>query len=139
MNRRSGIGWRFKLLVGAAGLSLVPSACGDSGADPGTSAAPPGPAMSLSVDARARACDVLIVEEGSAVEEVAFGDGVQGTYLREAPHVAISLIAVEDEAISPSAIELRFASGEADIRLSEVRCADVDGDPIEDADIVFGG
>ncbi|MDD9942450.1 MAG: hypothetical protein OXU20_15535 [Myxococcales bacterium] len=92
----------------------------------------------VSIDDRARACDLLLVEGDSPVADVHFGEGVQGTYVREAPRVAISLIAMEDTALPAAPVDIRFASGAGDVSLSDVRCADASGDVIDDPKVTLG-
>ena len=86
-------------------------------------------------DKRARACDVLVLEEGARVADVVFGDGVLGTFVREAPRVAVSFIANTDAAISGSAIRVRVNGDISGLSVQEVECAGADGATLSGAKV----
>ena len=110
---------------------LLFTGCGDDGG---------GDKSGVSIDKRARACDFLLIEGDTRIDEVVFGEGVQGTFLREAPNVAVSLIATTDSPMGAEAVEIRFVDDEeGEVEVSEVACADAAGEAIDNPKVSIVG
>lgn len=109
-------------------LSVVSCDCGDDKKG----------GSSLSIDKRARSCDLLIVEGETRIEAVVFGEGVQGTFVREAPNVAVSFIATEDSSIDADAVVVQLADADGEFEITQVACADSAGEPLEDPKVSIG-
>lgn len=81
----------------------------------------------LSVDSsQARACDVLLENaDGVQISGVDFGDGVQGTFIREGDRTALSFHSSADAAIPDGSIQVRATGGSVDaLTVARVECAD---------------
>jgi len=129
---------RFLITLLSAGCMLCGAVgCGDD--DSSGDTAPDGGQSSraLDVPANARACDLLLRERGSRVTDVSFGDTVKGTFVREAPNVAVSFAATGDSSMASSEIALTFAGDGTDIEVAKVECADADGKSIEGAEVTL--
>jgi hypothetical protein len=65
---------------------------------------------------------------------------VRGTHVREAPKTAVVFIANEDQPISAGEVSVRFeADTPAAPEVSDVRCSDQNGAPIEGAKVEIHG
>ena len=69
---------------------------------------------------------------------MAYGEGVKGTFVREAPRVALSFIANEDSPIPGSDVQLRILGSGTDVAIDKVECADKDGAPLDGAMVSLG-
>ena len=79
-------------------------------------------------DAKARGCELLLTESaGTTVAAVAFKNGVVGTWVREAPRVAITFVAPKDEALPASSIDLNLTGPAAGLALTRSSCVDGTG------------
>lgn len=119
----------------AACACLEDDACGDGLAcEDGVCRGESDVGISVS-DGRARACDLLLAEGAGHVHAVAFGDAVKGTFVREAPRVAVSLISASDAPIPADAVSLRVVGDAADVEVADVACADSAGEPLANVTI----
>ena len=88
-----------------------------------------------------RGCEVLVVDNGSRVERASFGEGVVGSFVREAPKLALSFVSAGDSPVPSGAVTLAIhgaTGGEGSSAQVEVRranCVGADGQPIVDAQI----
>lgn len=128
----------------AAGCSCGPKECkaGTSGCactagstcDPGllcgaAHTCGPGTLGGLTVsDAAARGCEVLLTEQaGTTVGAVTFQGGVVGTWVREAPRVAITFVAPGDSALPGDGVQLGLVGPTAGLTLTKASCVDAVG------------
>jgi hypothetical protein len=88
------------------------------------------PAVSAGVqvsDATARGCEFLLTESaGTEVVSVAFKNGAKGTWIREAPKVAVTVVAGGDTALT-GAIDLGLSGSVSNLTISKTSCVDVTG------------
>ena len=88
------------------------------------------PAVSAGVqisDAAARGCEFLLTEApGAEVVMVEFKNGARGTWIREAPRVAITVVAGGDTALA-DAVQLGVTGSIANLSLSKASCVDQTG------------
>lgn len=83
-------------------------------------------------DKNARGCDVLVTEQGSRVADATFGETVKGTFVREAPKVALSFISTSDAPIDGKGIQLQLVGADSDgLQVESVECADRTGKPLK--------
>lgn len=89
----------------------------------------PGTVGGLSVgDAAARGCEVLLTEQaGTTVGQVEFQAGVVGTWVREAPRVAITFVAPRDAALPAGGVTLGLSGPASGLVLSKASCVDAAG------------
>ncbi len=101
------------------------SACDDGLAcGPANLCVPPVTAGVAVDDAAARGCELLLTEApGTTVVSVAFRGGVQGTWLRQAPKVAVSFVAGGDTALA-SNVELGLVGPASGLTVSRSSCVD---------------
>jgi hypothetical protein len=86
----------------------------------------------------ARGCDVLVTEQGSRVADATFGETVKGTFVREAPKVALSFISTSDAPIDGNGIQLQLIGAGSDgLQVESVECADRAGKPLEGVTIAL--
>jgi hypothetical protein len=79
-------------------------------------------------DAAARGCEVLLTEQaGTTVAAVIFGDGVVGTFVREAPKVAVSFVASADAQLPAAGISLALSGPASGLVVSKAACVDAKG------------
>lgn len=78
-------------------------------------------------DARARSCEVVLVEGGTEVLGVEFGSGVRGTFIREAPRTALTFFRESDAAFATGAVRVLNTEALGSINLRRARCFDRDG------------
>jgi hypothetical protein len=85
----------------------------------------PGAGLSIAA-AGARGCEVLLTESGgAAVEGVAFDRSLKGTFIREAPRVAVSFVSVGDQPIAAGAVRVTLGAGAfSGITVQSVSCVD---------------
>ncbi len=83
----------------------------------------------------ARGCDVLLEEKGVRVEKVAYDSTVKGTFIRQAPRVALSFVSASDAPIPNGAIKLTLSGPSAQVAVAKVTCVDSKAAPIADATI----
>lgn len=86
----------------------------------------------LVLPAGARGCEVLLLEGGGRVGEVRFAAGVRGTFVREAPRVAIAVIRESDADFPSGAVEV-LGTGSPVATVAEARCVDAAGAGIPNA------
>jgi hypothetical protein len=91
-------------------------------------------------DAAARACEVVVVEEGTEVLGVDFSPGTTGTSIHEAPRTAITFHRDDDTAFAAGAITVRRTDGTApSLSLRHARCFDRDGNALGGDPLRIGG
>lgn len=82
-------------------------------------------------DPAARSCEVVLFETGTEVLAVTFADGVQGTFVREAPRTAVTFHRTSDAAFDASSVTVQEASGAGgSVELRRARCFDREGAPL---------
>lgn len=78
-------------------------------------------------DAAARGCELLVAEAaGTEVVSVSFKNGARGTWIRQAPKVAISVVAGADTALAGS-IDLGLTGASSGLTIAKSACVDVKG------------
>ena len=75
-------------------------------------------------DPNARGCEILLTEGTARIESVTFDATVVGTFIREAPKVAISVVAAKDAPLAAGAIQLVVKGDVAQIKVKKVSCVD---------------
>ena len=89
--------------------------------------APPVSAGVQISDPSARGCEFLLTEApGAEVISVEFKNGARGTWIREAPKVAITVVAGSDAALA-DAVQLGLTGSIANLTLSKASCVDQTG------------
>jgi len=91
-------------------------------------------------DPNARGCEVLLVEQGSKIQAVDFGQSVRGTYVREAPKVSLSFISTTDVAITGISVSMLGGAGGAGATaptVQSVSCVDRSAQPLADATVTL--
>ncbi|MCB9731810.1 MAG: hypothetical protein H6745_04150 [Deltaproteobacteria bacterium] len=89
----------------------------------------------LVLPAGARGCEILLSEgAGAAVSEVRFADSVRGTFIREAPRVAIAVTATSDADFADGAVEV-VGTGAPTVTSST--CVDAAGTVLPGASVVL--
>ena len=74
--------------------------------------------------------------EGTAtVEKVTFDESVVGTFVREAPKVAISVVSAKDAPIAQGAIKLTIKGDAAQVTVKKVNCVGGKAQPLPTATI----
>ena len=127
--------------VGTVGCACGPSSHCNEGllCDEGTCHGEGAVGLSIS-DPRARACEVLLVDKGAHVLDVAFEADVQGTHVREAPNTALSFISRSDAPVPSGAVQVKFAEGKgAAPEVSVVHCSDAQGAPLAGVKVIIRG
>lgn len=87
------------------------------------------PAVSAGVQfpAEARGCELLLTETaGTQVVSAEFKSGVKGTWLRQAPKVAVTVVAAGDSSLA-GAVQLSLSGPASALTLSKASCVDVRG------------
>lgn len=92
-------------------------------------------ATGLELPAGARGCEVLL-SESSRVSEVRFAAGVRGTFIREAPRVAIAVVQELDADFAPGAVEV-LGAGSPLATVVSARCVDAAGAVIPNASVTL--
>ena len=78
-------------------------------------------------DATARGCEFVLTEApGTAVVSVDFNNGAKGTWIRQAPKVAVTVVAGGDAALN-GAMSLGLTGPASGLAFSKVSCVDVKG------------
>ncbi|MFO0750357.1 MAG: hypothetical protein U1F43_32510 [Myxococcota bacterium] len=93
-------------------------------------------AHGLVLPAGARGCEVLLAEAGGAVSEVHFAASVHGTFIREAPRVAIAVVSAADADFAAGAVEV-VSSATPPATVVSARCVDAAGAVISGATVSF--
>src|SRR4051812_7310457 len=80
-------------------------------------------------DPMARGCEVLLLEKDSTVASITFDATVKGTFVREAPKVAVSFVSAGDTAIGAGSIQLALAGASgagsvSGVTVQTVSCVD---------------
>lgn len=118
---------------GGAGQGGVAGSSGSGGGGAG------GSSSGLSVsNANARGCEVLLTEKGGKVQRVTFEGSVKGTFLREAPRVAVTFVSKEDSPIAAGVVKIEGGplSG---VEVTKVSCVDKSGAKLPDTKITLVG
>lgn len=89
----------------------------------------------LELPVGARGCEVLLLEAGR-VSEVRFAQGVRGTFVREAPRVAIAMVQGADADFAPGAVEV-LGTGNPLATVVEARCVDSSGAVLPNASVTL--
>lgn len=106
------------------------SVCNDGLACGADNKCVPPVAAGLQVDAAARGCELLLTESGATTVLTAnFKNGVKGTFIRQAPKVALTFVSGGDTAIG-SNVELGLGGPTSGITVTRSSCVDVKGAPI---------
>jgi hypothetical protein len=89
-------------------------------------------------NANARGCEVLLTEKGGKVQRVTFEGSVKGTFLREAPRVAVTFVSKEDSPIAAGVVKIEGGplSG---VEVTKVSCVDKSGAKLPDTKITLVG
>src|SRR5690606_1935835 len=90
----------------------------------------------LVLPAGARGCEILLEETGGTVRDVTFASGVRGTFIREAPRVAIAVVSDGDADFADGAVAVLGTATPA-AALVSATCVDAAGAPLTDADVVL--
>lgn len=78
-------------------------------------------------DATARGCEFVLTEaSGTEIVSVEFKDGSKGSWIRQAPKVAVTVVAGGDSALS-GAVSLGLTGSASGLALSKVSCVDLKG------------
>jgi hypothetical protein len=113
--------------AGAATCACKPDSTCDANlvCGPANTCVPPVTAGIAVDDASARGCEVLLAEAGgTTVASVTFKGGVQGTWIRQAPKVAVSFVAGGDSALGGN-VELGLVGGGASgVTVTKASCVD---------------
>ena len=124
--------------AGAQGCACKPGNTCDFGlaCTAGKCAAAPSAGLSVSNPA-ARGCEVLLVEHGATVQTITFDDTVKGTFVREAPRVAVSFVSAKDTAIAQGSVKVVLAGGgtAAGVTVQQVNCVDVAAAPLAGVEV----
>jgi hypothetical protein len=90
-----------------------------------------GAAVTLGVqvsDATARGCEFVLTEAaGTEVLSVDFKNGTKGSWIRQAPKVAVTVVAGGDSSLS-GAVSLGLSGAATGLALSKVSCVDLKGE-----------
>jgi hypothetical protein len=82
-------------------------------------------------DPAARGCELLLVEGAGRVESVTFADTVRGTFIREAPRVAVSVVSAGDSPIAQGAVQVALSGDPAGVEVKTVRCVDAQASALD--------
>jgi hypothetical protein len=78
-------------------------------------------------DASARGCELVLTEaEGTEVANVEFKNGATGSWLRQAPKVAITVVAGSDTSLAGSVV-LSLTGASSGLSVGKATCVDIDG------------
>ncbi len=78
-------------------------------------------------DPAARGCELVLNErEGTTVAAVSFKNGLEGTWVRQAPKVAVTFVAGGDSAVSGH-VELGLSGPASGVTVTRTGCVDVRG------------
>lgn len=88
-------------------------------------------------DPNARGCELLLTEGTAEVESVTFDSTVKGTFIREAPRVAISFVAAADAPIAGGAVKVAAAGDSAQLQVKTVHCFDGKAAPLADVSVTL--
>lgn len=84
-------------------------------------------AAGVQIDAAARGCEVLLTESaGSTVLSASFKNGVKGTFIRQAPKVALTFVSGGDTAIGGN-VELGLGGPASGLTVTKSSCVDLKG------------
>lgn len=88
------------------------------------------PAVAAAVqisEAAARGCEFVLTEaQGTEVVSIVFKNGAKGTWIREAPRVAVTVVAGSDAALG-DAVQLGLTGAASSLALSKASCVDLKG------------
>lgn len=90
-------------------------------------------------DPSARSCELVLVEDGTEVLDVRFGEGVEGTSIHEAPRTAIAFYREGDAAFRSGAVTVTNTEGTGRLTLTRARCFDRDGAELAGEPVRVGG
>ena len=92
----------------------------------GTDATDPGVKCGLTLsDPNVRGCEILLSEGTAKIDSVTFDGTVVGTFIREAPKVAISFVAAKDAPMANGAIQVKINGDAKQVTVKKVSCVDV--------------
>ena len=92
----------------------------------GTDATDPGVKSGLTLsDPNIRGCEILLSEGTAKIDTVTFDGTVVGTFIREAPKVAISFVAAKDAPMANGAIQVKINGDAKQVTVKKVSCVDV--------------
>ncbi len=99
---------------------------GQDGTTGGTDATDPGVKSGLTLsDPNVRGCEILLSEGTAKIDTVTFDGTVVGTFIREAPKVAISFVAAKDAPMANGAIQVTVKGDAKQVTVKKVSCVDV--------------
>ena len=99
---------------------------GQDGTTGGTDATDPGVKSGLTLsDPNVRGCEILLSEGTARIDTVTFDGTVVGTFIREAPKVAISFVAAKDAPMANGAIQVTVKGDAKQVTVKKVSCVDV--------------
>jgi len=91
----------------------------------------------LAFPAQARSCELLLREHGAAVLSIAFASDTAGSFVREAPRVAVALHALSDAPMGE--LEVHVTGGGDRPTTERTHCFDASGEALPDVELQFGG
>lgn len=111
---------------GASGCPCKAADACDPGLLCGAGTCSPGTLVTLQPgDPAVRGCEVLLTEQpGTTVGSVVFGGGVVGTFVREAPRVALSFVAPGDAALPAAGVQVGITGPTAGLTVTKSSCVD---------------
>jgi len=83
--------------------------------------------------ADARACEVLLLEDSARVSGVDFSENVRGTFLRQAPRIAVSLTRRMDSSFEAADLTVRSVGSNGGLSLAHAECFGERGVALKDA------
>jgi len=75
------------------------------------------------IPAEARSCEFLFEDTGAGVQDVAFGGGIVGEWIRQAPRTAVAFHADGDSSMGDNAVAVRLMDGGGYVVIAS-RCFD---------------
>ncbi|MFT3926514.1 MAG: hypothetical protein QM778_28475 [Myxococcales bacterium] len=96
--------------------------------------------IELTVDPRARGCELLFDGSSAPVVGVDFSQGVKGVFVTEDPRTAVTFIAGEDAPIKDGSVRVNYADhGKGAPPISVTYCTDTKGAGIDGAKVSHDG
>ena len=86
-------------------------------------------------DANARGCEVLLTEGTAKIDKVVFDDSVVGTFVREAPRVAVTFVSAQGGAIGTGAVKLTVVGDAGQVQVKKVSCVGPKAEPLSGASV----
>ena len=88
-------------------------------------------------DPNARGCEVLFIEGGATIEGVTFDATVVGTFIREAPRVALSFVSAADAAMAVGSIRVAVKGDASQLVVKSVKCVDAKAVALPEASVTL--